>query len=85
MAPERASCPHCDPFRDTSCLIKLYTPEPDSCCFRNHLAAMTTCITCDLTPLEFRATVRPKESEGVLAPGDAIVVFLQPPVPDRPA
>jgi predicted nucleic acid-binding protein len=58
-------------YWDTSCIIKLYTPEPDSAEFRNFLEKGTTCVTCDLTPLEFWATVRRKESEGVLAPGEA--------------
>lgn len=61
-------------YWDTSCLIKLYTPEPDSSRFRNHLAAGATCVTCDIAPLEFWATVRRKEAEGVLAPGEARMV-----------
>lgn len=58
-------------YWDTSCLIKLYTPEPDSGLFQNRLAAGGSCVTCDITPLEFWATVRRKESEGVLALGGA--------------
>lgn len=58
-------------YWDTSCLIKLYTPEPDSGLFRNQLAAGASCVTCDIAPLEFWATVRRKESEGVLALGEA--------------
>ena len=58
-------------YWDTSCLIKLYTPEPDSPVFRTHLAGPGTCVTCDLAPLEFWATVRRKETEGVLAAGEA--------------
>lgn len=58
-------------YWDTSCLIKLYTPEPDSGLFQNRLAAGGSCVTCDITPLEFWATVRRKESEGVLALGEA--------------
>ncbi|NQX02856.1 PIN domain-containing protein [bacterium] len=58
-------------YWDTSCLIKLYTPEPDSQIFRDFLAEGTACVTCDITPLEFWATVRRKESEGTLAPGEA--------------
>jgi len=61
-------------YWDTSCIIKLYTPEPDSLLFREFLEKGDTCVTCDLTPLEFRATVRRKESEGVLASGEALKV-----------
>lgn len=56
-------------YWDTSCLIKLYTPEPDSGVFRAHLAAGGACVTGDIAPLEFWATVRRKEAEGMLAPG----------------
>jgi uncharacterized protein len=58
-------------YWDTSCLVKLYTPEPDSPVLRNHLAGPGRCVTSDVTPLEFWATVRRKESEGILAPGEA--------------
>lgn len=61
-------------YWDTSCIIKLYTPESDSVEFRDFLETAATCVTCDLTPLEFWATVRRKESEGVLAPGEALKV-----------
>ena len=58
-------------YWDTSCLIKLYTPEPDSATFHTRLEAGEMCVTCDVTPLEFWATVRRKETEGVLAAGQA--------------
>lgn len=58
-------------YWDTSCLVKLYTPEPDSPILRNHLTGSGRCVTSDVTPLEFWATVRRKESEGILAPGEA--------------
>ena len=58
-------------YWDTSCLIKLYTPEPDSATFHSRLEAGEKCVTCDITPLEFWATVRRKETEGVLAAGQA--------------
>ena len=58
-------------YWDTSCLIKLYTPEPDSPVIRMHAAGQGTCVTSDITPLEFWATVRRKETEGVLAVGEA--------------
>lgn len=58
-------------YWDTSCLVKLYTPEADSALMRAHLASGVSCVTCDVAPLEFWATVRRKETEGVLAPGEA--------------
>jgi predicted nucleic acid-binding protein len=58
-------------YWDTSCLIKLYTPEPDSPVFRMHAAGRDPCVTSEITPLEFWATVRRKETEGVLATGEA--------------
>ena len=42
--------------------------------FRDLLEKDDKCVICDLTPLEFWATVRRKESEGVLAPGEALKV-----------
>ncbi len=62
-------------YWDTSCLIKLYTPEPDSALFRARLAGEASCLTAEIAPLEFWATVRRKETEGVLAPGEAQTVF----------
>ena len=61
-------------FWDTSCLVKLYTPEPDSQLLRNRLAKGGTCVASDIALLEFWATVRRKESEGILAPGEAAKV-----------
>ncbi len=61
-------------YWDTSCLIKLSTPEPDSPVFRTHLAGQATCVSCDIAPLEFWAIVRRKETEGVLAAGEAETV-----------
>lgn len=58
-------------YWDTACLVKLYTPEPNSAIFRAHLAASSVCLTCDIAPLEFWTTVRRKEAEGALAPGEA--------------
>jgi len=58
-------------YWETSCLVKLYTPEPDSALFRARLAIEASCVTADIAPLEFWATVRRKETEGVLAPGEA--------------
>ncbi|MBU6301498.1 MAG: type II toxin-antitoxin system VapC family toxin [Verrucomicrobia bacterium] len=61
-------------YWDTSCLVKVYTPEHDSLLFRNYLLASARCVTSDITPLEFWSTVRRKESEGILAPGEAAKV-----------
>lgn len=63
-------------YWDTSCLIKLYTPEPDSATFQAYLAVHPDCVTSEITPLEFWAAVRRKEAEGVLAPGEAKTVGL---------
>ncbi|OYV04074.1 MAG: hypothetical protein CFE26_18830 [Verrucomicrobiales bacterium VVV1] len=54
---------------------KLYTPEADSSVFRDFLANSGDCVTSDLTLLEFWATVRRKESDGVLAEGQSEEVF----------
>lgn len=62
-------------YWDTSCLIKLYTPEADSSVFRDFLANSGDCVTSDLTLLEFWATIRRKESDGVLAEGESEKVF----------
>jgi predicted nucleic acid-binding protein len=62
-------------YWDTACLVKLYTPEPNSAIFRAHLAASSVCLTCDIAPLEFWTTVRRKEAEGALAPGEAQRVY----------
>ena len=61
-------------YWDTSCLVKLYTPEPDSKIFADILAGGDHCVTCDLTLLEFWATVRQKESEVPLATCEAQLV-----------
>lgn len=37
-------------YWDTSCLIKLYTPEHDSDRFREFLASGDVCVTCDNFP-----------------------------------
>ena len=58
-------------YWDTSCLVKLYTPESDSVFFASYLASHPFCSTADLSLLEFWATVRRKEAEGTLAAGEA--------------
>lgn len=62
-------------YWDTACLVKLYTPEPNSEVFRNFLAVSSQCVTCGIAPLEFWTTVRRKEAEGTLAPGEAQRVY----------
>ena len=61
-------------YWDTSCLVKLYTPEPDSLLFRNKLRQSIRCVTAEVALLEFWATVRRKEAEGVLGIGEAAMV-----------
>jgi len=61
-------------YWDTSCLVKLYTPEPDSLLLRNHLRQSIRCVTAEVALLEFWATVRRKESEGILGIGEAAKV-----------
>ena len=63
-------------YWDTGCLVKLYTPEPNSAVFATYLATHPSCVTADLSPLEFWATVRRKETEGTLAHGEAQKVQL---------
>src|SRR5437899_819135 len=58
-------------YWDTSCLVKLYTPESDSLTFTTYLANHPACITADLSLLEFWAAVRRKEAEGMLAAGES--------------
>ena len=58
-------------YWDTSCLVKLYTPESDSTSFTTYLANHPSCVTADLSLLEFWATVRRKETEGMLAPDES--------------
>lgn len=58
-------------YWDTGCLVKLYTPEPNSAAFAAYLATHPAFVTAELALLEFWATVRRKEAEGTLAPGEA--------------
>jgi predicted nucleic acid-binding protein len=62
-------------YWDTSCLVKLYSPEPDSAAFVAYVASSHRCVTSDLAVLEFWATVRRKEAEGALGPGEAQIVL----------
>lgn len=61
-------------YWDTSCLVKLYTPESDSSAFASYLASHPACVTADLSLLEFWATVSRKEAEGTLAQDEAQIV-----------
>lgn len=61
-------------YWDTSCLVKLYTPEDDSAIFIEYLRANPLCVTAGLSLLEFWATIRRKEAEAGLAPGKAKTV-----------
>jgi len=36
-------------YWDTSCLVKLYTPESDSPVFASYLASHPSCVTADLS------------------------------------
>lgn len=62
-------------YWDTGCLVKLYTPEPNSAPFIAHLDATGACVTADIAALEFWTTVRRKEAEGVLVAGGAKTVL----------
>lgn len=59
-------------YWDTSCLVKLYAPEPDSAQFHAYAAGLRSRpVTGDFARLELLATLCRKEAEGQLAPGDA--------------
>jgi uncharacterized protein with PIN domain len=64
-------------YWDTSTLAKLYVSEPDSAQFAAHLRATGPVSTSELARWElFRVLVR-KESEGVISPGAAEVIFTK--------
>ena len=58
-------------YWDTSCLVKLYTPEAESLTLRSHVLGGATVVTSDISRLELWATLRRKEADGVLAAGEA--------------
>lgn len=58
-------------YWDTSCLAKLYVPEPDSDVFQDFAARGDVIRTSTLSRLEFFVLVHRKEAEGNLRPGGA--------------
>jgi uncharacterized protein with PIN domain len=57
---------------DTSTLVKLYAPEPDSAAFENYaLNPSAKAVTSRIALYEARATFRRKEAEAILQPGTA--------------
>lgn len=62
-------------YWDTSALVKLYAPEPDSAVFEGHLHNPAhTVVSARVTLWEAWATFRRKEAEGGLAPDVARVL-----------
>jgi predicted nucleic acid-binding protein len=59
-------------YWDTSCLVKLYVPEPDSAAFRMHVLSGATIVTSEIARLELWTTVRRKEAAGDLVPGGGL-------------
>ena len=65
-------------YWDTSTLVKLFTPEPDSVLFENHaLATSGPILIARIGLYEARATFRRKEADGTLQPGAAAVLFAK--------
>jgi predicted nucleic acid-binding protein len=58
-------------YWDTSCLVKLFVPEPDSPRFRAHVVGGATVVTSQIARLELWATVRRKEASGDIIRGGA--------------
>lgn len=58
-------------YWDTSCLIKLYAPEPDSADFKLHILNGASVVTSEIARLELWAALRPKEAATELLPGGA--------------
>jgi predicted nucleic acid-binding protein len=58
-------------YWDTSCLVKLYAPEPDSVSFKAHIVSGVTVVTSEIARLELWATLRRKEAAGDLYTGGA--------------
>src|ERR1700733_13172677 len=52
------------PYWDTSCLLKLYAPEPDSTTFKTHILAGGNVVTSEIARLEMHAALQRKESAG---------------------
>lgn len=65
-------------YWDTSTLVKLYAPEPDSTVFENYaLSNSAKLVTSRIALYEARATFLRKETEGILQPGFAQKLYTQ--------
>lgn len=63
-------------YWDTSALLKLYAPEPDSASFLTHVAkSQRPLLTADLTAVELRCALQRKEHVGDLKAGGATALF----------
>lgn len=62
-------------YWDTSTLAKLYVSEPDSAQFVGHLQATGPVTTSDLARWELFRVLARKESEGLISPGAAEIIF----------
>lgn len=58
-------------FLDTSVLVKLYVPEPDSAAIMALIHADDELLICDLTPLEYRSALYRKVRANQIDAGDA--------------
>ena len=65
-------------YWDTSALVKLYAPEPDSALFADHALALALPLRiCRLGLYEARATFQRKEAAGLLRAGAAELLHSQ--------
>src|SRR5438552_57407 len=62
-------------YWDTSALAKLYVNEPDSPQFATHLASTGSATTSDLARWEMFRVLARKESDGLISPGAAQIIF----------
>jgi predicted nucleic acid-binding protein len=62
-------------YWDTSCLVKLYTPEQDSSVFRTYAGQSTPIVSSEIARFELWTTLRRKESENLLASGEAALIM----------
>jgi predicted nucleic acid-binding protein len=63
-------------YWDTSALIKLYVPEPDSATFLHHMKdTETPPVTADITSTEVLCTLYRKETVGDIIQGGADILF----------
>ena len=58
-------------YWDTSCLLKLYTPEPDSSLFKAHVLSGASVTTSEIARLELYAARSRQESAGSIQTGGA--------------